>query len=129
MVLARLNPGGAPWAAQRYWISEKAKTVCHNFPGFHKGGENSPLYIFYPEMCSSSRYLSFYFMFCAIGHYIEYMTEAKNKEYAFLQRKCLDPMQDKYMPAKPSAAFKRSMKAAEHEQQDIDEVLEVLSLN
>lgn len=67
-------------------------------------------------------------MFCAIGHYIEYMTEAKNKEYAFLQRKCLDPMQDKYMPAKPSAAFKRSMKAAEHEQQDIDEVLEVLFL-
>jgi hypothetical protein len=39
MVLARLNPGGAPWAAQRYWVSEKAKRVCHNFPGFHKGGK------------------------------------------------------------------------------------------
>ena len=39
MVMARLNPGGAPWAAQRFWISEKANSVCHNFPGFHKGGK------------------------------------------------------------------------------------------
>jgi hypothetical protein len=38
MVLARLNPGGAPWAAQRFWISTRAMHVCHNFPGFHKGG-------------------------------------------------------------------------------------------
>ena len=53
------------------------------------------------------------------------MTEASHKEYAFLQRKCLDPMQDKYMPKKPSAAFKKGMKAAELEQQDIDEVLDV----
>ena len=38
MVLARLNPGSAPWPAQRFWISEKAMVVSHNFPGFHKGG-------------------------------------------------------------------------------------------
>ena len=38
MVLARLNPGGAPWAAQRFWISEKAHNLCLNFVGFHKGG-------------------------------------------------------------------------------------------
>jgi hypothetical protein len=38
LVLARLNPGGAPWAAQRYWVSEKAQSLCHKFPGFQKGG-------------------------------------------------------------------------------------------
>lgn len=56
---------------------------------------------------------------------MEYLSDQRNKEYAFLQRKCLDPMQDKYLPSKQSAAFKRSMKAAENEQQAIDEVVEV----
>lgn len=60
-----------------------------------------------------------------VGEYVEYMTEQKHKEYAFLQRKCLDPMQDKFMPRKPSAAFKKGMKAAELEQMDIDEVRDV----
>ena len=75
-------------------------------------------------------------MFCLIagkifvaGEYVEYMTEQKHKEYAFLQRKCLDPMQDKFMPKKPSAAFKRGMKAAELEQMDIDEVRDVSQLH
>ena len=57
------------------------------------------------------------------------MTEQKHKEYAFLQRKCLDPMQDKFMPKKPSAAFKRGMKAAELEQMDIDEVRDVSQIH
>lgn len=57
------------------------------------------------------------------------MTEQKHKEYAFLQRKCLDPIQDKFMPKKPSAAFKRGMKAAELEQMDIDEVRDVSQLH
>lgn len=65
---------------------------------------------------------------CRSGEYVEYMTDAKHKEYAFLQRKCLDPMQDKHMPTKPSAAFKRGMKAAELEQQDVDEVTDVSAL-
>lgn len=56
---------------------------------------------------------------------MEYLSDQKNKEYAFLQKKCLDPMQDKFLPSKQSAAFKKSMKAAEHERQAIDDVLEV----
>lgn len=56
---------------------------------------------------------------------MEYMSDQPKKEYAFLQRRCLDPILDKHLPAKPSAAFKRSMKAAEEEQQIIDNVLEV----
>lgn len=60
-----------------------------------------------------------------VGEYVEYLSDQKNKEYAFLQRKCLDPMHDKYLPSKQSAAFKKSMKAAESERQAIDEVLEV----
>jgi hypothetical protein len=63
--------------------------------------------------------------YLSAGDYVEYLSEQKNKEYAFLQRKCLDPMQDKFMPSKQSAAFKRSMKAAEHEQEAIDGVIEV----
>lgn len=56
---------------------------------------------------------------------MEYLSDQRNKEYAFLQRKLLDPVQDKYLPSKQSLAFKRSMKAAETEQQAIDAVLEV----
>ena len=59
------------------------------------------------------------------GNYIEYMSDNPHKEYAFLQSKCLDPMEDKYLPAKQSAAFKKSMAAARSEQATIDEVLEV----
>lgn len=60
-----------------------------------------------------------------IGEYVEYLSDQKSKEYAFLQMKCLDPMHDKFLPSKQSAAFKKSMKAAEQERQAIDEVLEV----
>ena len=59
------------------------------------------------------------------GEYVEYLSEQVNKEYAFLQSKCLDPMLDQHMPPKQSAAFKKSMNAAKREQQSIDAVLEV----
>ena len=59
---------------------------------------------------------------------MEYLSDQPMKEYAFLQRRCLDPILDKHLPARPSAAFKKSMKAAEAEQQIIDNVLEVAIL-
>ena len=59
---------------------------------------------------------------------MEYLSDQPKKEYAFLQRRCLDPILDKHLPARPSAAFKKSMKAAEAEQQIIDNVLEVAIL-
>jgi hypothetical protein len=53
------------------------------------------------------------------------MSDTVNKEYAFLPSKCLDPLLEKFMPAKQSVAFKRSMKAAQDEREMIDNIVEV----
>jgi hypothetical protein len=59
---------------------------------------------------------------------VEYLSDQPNKEYAFLQQKCLDPIQEQYMPARQSIAFKKSMKGAEAELLAVNEVLEVCLL-
>jgi len=62
------------------------------------------------------------------GHYVEYLSDSPSKEYAFLQKKCLEPLTPFSPPAaqaKKPASFKRSMRAAEQERETADRVIKV----
>ena len=61
---------------------------------------------------------------------MEYLSDSPSKEYAFLQKKCLEPLLTGPPPsttaqAKKPASFKRSMRAAELERETADKVIKV----
>jgi hypothetical protein len=61
---------------------------------------------------------------------VEYLSDSPSKEYAFLQKKCLEPLtHTPFSPpaaqAKKPASFKRSMRAAEQERETADRVIKV----
>lgn len=59
---------------------------------------------------------------------MEYLSDSPSKEYAFLQKKCLEPLTPFSPPAaqaKKPASFKRSMRAAEQERETADKVIKV----
>ena len=57
---------------------------------------------------------------------MEYLSDSPSKEYAFLQKRCLEPLSPgSPAPIKKPASFKRSMRAAELERETVDKVVQV----
>lgn len=76
-------------------------------------------------LCSLMTQILIIVIYMILGVYIEYLSDAINKEYAFLQEKCFEPFLEKNLPAKRSSAFKKALQATEQEREAIDKVVDV----
>lgn len=57
--------------------------------------------------------------------YVEFFNDTKAVEYAYVNPNNIFPLQDKYMPKKPSKRFEKSLEAAKAERESIDSVVQV----
>jgi len=95
-VYARLGKNATLWPAMTYWVSPTAVPVLKQTARFYSDGV-----------------------------FVEFFSDSKSIEFAYIIPGNIFPLQDKYMQNKPSKKFDKCLEGAKKERLEIDTVIEV----